>query len=74
MEDISYKIGDRFWNKDTNQEYILASPEWKKVVLISLKTGNRWTQYPVTVRDVHCIDIRNNDLIFSDGNFELIMK
>ena len=40
----TYKIGQRFVENDSNDEYILAQVDTLEVCLISLRVGNRYTK------------------------------
>lgn len=70
------RIGDRFVNLGGNfyqGEYILASVDCKRVALIGLQSGNRWSN-PVKVSDVTAITESEWDEISQSFNNERFVK
>ena len=66
----TYKIGQRFVENDSNDEYILAQVDYFKVCLIALNNGNRYVE-PVEVNKPYNITEKEFKKITSGDKFTL---
>jgi len=70
---VTYCMGDRFVDKETSKEYILAQGNPNELCLIAVYGGNRWKN-PVQVKNPDCVTEEEFAIICGGGIFTKLEK